>query len=778
MSVETLDPALIWGLVPRIVGFIYVMAFGALILQHSVMPGADGLLPMAPLRQRMARDFPGFRRFLYLPTLLWISDSDATQRHLNVVGVLGGLAAIYGGPIAPYALVVCWMVWLSLESRGLLFPWDTMLQEVGFLVLFLPSVQALPELSATTPPLPSVRFMVQWLVLRLMLGFGKDKFFMTRRSDFLYLRGFFVWMPLPNPIGWLAHHAPPWFLRLGLLFMFLAEIVAPVLGLFAGMPRLIAFGFLVTLMFAIQATGNWGFFNVGYGLLCVCLLDTQASIFDLADPAWASSLTSFPGVVVHAVMLLLFMMSLFYLPNNSWGCRSWVHWQPDMFAISPDKVRIAKLIHRMFEPLRWLAPFRLVNGYGVFPPHSAPPIRFTPVFEGSDDGVHWKQYGYRHMPSFPHDRPPFIAPYHARLDQWTYYVTMCMDSSALCGSLFPMSNPYAMYTRVTMFDLLVQRILEHDQNLLGFLGHNPFPDRAPKLVRVGVLALTPTRPSELRTTGRWWHVRRVCTLHPARGLASWPSRVFIPEPEVFHPDLVVWKGRARSLRGVVAAFERGEPIDQAVLAHSDLTRDDLTRFWDELVPMLKEEFGDWSRVEDRADEIEAKFGIEGLFRLERVLERYAWLLRHITEPHRFGRVPPAIETMSNFRYHMVMHQMVLDGPEAIASLIADPSRVVARAATSTRETELWTLCLFRRDQFMALSRFLRATQLGNFSGDRLPSIFEYYRFLVGLSPRGEEFVPKYTKHPNGEYTIEGFYPPPPLLPARAPVMDGSREAAE
>jgi hypothetical protein len=45
----------------------------------------------------------------------------------------------------------------------------------------------------------------------------------------------------------------------------------------------------------------------------------------------------------------------------------------------------------------------------------------------------------------------------------------------------------------------------------------------------------------------------------------------------------------------------------------------------------------------------------------------------------------------------------------------------------------------------------------------LPSFFEYYDLLAEVVPRGEEFCPEFVLHDDGEHTIEGFYPPPPLL---------------
>lgn len=768
MQSYTLDPELVWGLIPRFLGFIYVLAFLPFVLQHDVIPGSHSLAPMRLLGERVRRDFPGPRRWFEQPSLLWISDSDAMQRSLAVLGLLSGALAIYGGPLGFYALVAAWMIALSLEPRGLMFPWDAMLLEVGFLALFLPTTEPLPSLHASTLPLPSVAFMMRWLVLRLMIGFGKDKFIDTRKSDFLFLRGFFVWMPLPSPLGWFAHHAPRWALKLGLLFMFFAEVIAPVLGLFAGPTRIIAFGSLVALMAGIQVTGNWGYFNLGYALLCVCLLDTQSSIFDLGDPRWAATLTSWPELAVHILMALLFVISLFYLPNNSFLTRSWVNWTPEMFPLARAEHPWLWRLHRALAPLRAIAPFRIVNGYGVFPPHSAPPIRLTPVLEGSADGIHWKRYGYRYMPCFPDSRPPFIAPYHPRFDQWTYYITMGLDAGSLFGPLFPMSNPYAISARANLMDLLAQRLLVNDPRFLRFFGHNPFPDAPPKQIRVGIIAMTPTRPSELRATGHWWHVRRIGTLMPARGVeSSWPERMFVPEPEVFHPDLVAFKTRAAPLRAIRAAYAAGASAEQAALAESDLTADDVARFWQELVPMLAEDRGNWSRVHERAAALRARFGVEGLYRHERVLERFVWLLRGVTEPYRSGKATPGLPVMSNFHYHMLMHELVVDGPLAYEAALAEPVRVVERAAQSTAATQLWAYGLLRYDQLMAHVRCFRSSEMGlKKSESGLPGFFEYYGLIADIVPPDEEFQFEFVKHENGEYTIPGFYPPPALTVAK------------
>ncbi|MET0342163.1 MAG: lipase maturation factor family protein [Polyangiales bacterium] len=768
-----LSPELVWGLVPRFLGVIYIFAFISILPQHHTMAGAHNLASMQLLRDRVVQDFPGPRKFLSLPTLLWIFDSDTSQRAMCVIGALCGAAMIYGGPLAPCALVVAWMLWLSLEPRGLIFPWDTMLQEAGFLFLFLPVTETLPSLSATHLPLPTVAFMVRWLLIRLMLGFAKEKFLSTGKKEFLYLRGFFVWMPLPTPFGWLGHHAPAWLLRFSLFYMFVAECVAPLCALFTGPPRVFACFMLVTLMAGIQLTGNWGFFNIGYALLCVCMLDTQSSIFDLGKEPWASTATSWSDLPVHLTMGVMFVISLFYLVfTNSWITRAWANWNPDFFTLTAAQRKKFWSFYRALSPLRAIAPFRVVNGYGVFPPKALPPMRVIPVFEGSDDGVHWKQYGYRFMPSFPDSRPPFIAPYHARLDQYAIYVPIGTDTNSYSGHMLPHVNPYIIASRSSLMHLVMQRLLEGDRKVLKQLGHNPFPDAPPKQVRLGLIAMTPTRPSELRATGHWWHIRRVGTLIPATTRVRWPEHLLLPTPELFHPDLLAWKRMSVPIRKLDAAIRAGGDTDAIVVAGSELTAADLAQFWGELVPMLVEARGDWSRVDERAAAVQARFSPEDLFRLERVLERYAWILRDKASPHWDLGKEPALPAMSNFKFHMLLLEVVLDGRAAYDAMLRDPSGIVARYADSTHATQLWTLGLLRHQQIMAHVRCYRTFELGIRGIPNLPSFFEYYDFLCEVVPAGEEFRPEIVKHDDGEFTIAGFYPPPPLHTSTAKLARG------
>ncbi|MET0342607.1 MAG: lipase maturation factor family protein [Polyangiales bacterium] len=756
-----LDPMLVWGLIPRFVGVLYVFAFGALAPQLVGIIGKRGAAPLAPRLARMSKDFPGVRRFLEWPTVFWLSASDTTIRTVPWIGIVAGFMAMYGGPIGYVGLLIGWFLWLSVEPAGLIFPWDTMLQEAGFFALFLPLVVPLPELVTTALPLPTVTFMFRWLVLRLMLGFAKVKFIGTGKGDSMYLRGFLIWAPMPTPLAWWAHHAPRWVLKASLYFMFYCEAIAPMLGFFSGPLRIVSFASLTALMIGIQLTGNWGFFNIGYVLLCVSLLDVNASVFDVFAAPWSERALTFPDAAIHLAMLLLFYNSIFYfLFTNSWVTRTWLQWHWD-----------APLWNKPFwrTTVRWLrffAPFHMVNGYGVFPPIAAPPIRFAPVFEGSNDGKTWKAYGFKHLPSTPEQKLPIVAPYHPRFDQGLTYGSIGIHDGSFFSSTIGDGNPYLAYLRFCWLDRAAQHVLRHDEEMKREIGFNPFGETPPKLVRVSTYVLAPTTPAELRATGHRWRVRRLGTLLPARASVDWVEKLSVPEPELFHPEFVHFKKRAEPLRALRVAFEAGQPLHEAVLAGGeDLSAADVRLFWAELVPMVQEGRGDWTRVHERAEAIRARFDPYQLHRLERILQRYTWLLRLRTE-HYFERdLKPKIELNSLFRYEMFLHEVVFDGPDAMQAILDQPALAAERAARTTDQTQIWGLAMLRYDMVMFHACTFRWNEIGRHGHHyKIHGIFEYYELLAQLPPLDEEFCPNVIKHDDGEFTIEGLYTSP-LKPA-------------
>jgi hypothetical protein len=215
------------------------------------------------------------------------------------------------------------------------------------------------------------------------------------------------------------------------------------------------------------------------------------------------------------------------------------------------------------------------------------------------------------------------------------------------------------------------------------------------------------------------------------------------------------------LQAIVSAHERGMHPDQAVIQSSDLTVDDVRTFWQEFVPELQVDRADFTKHKQRAAALEAKFGMDGLVQNERILERFAWLLRVRTERYQYADLKPTIPMESTFRFHMFLQEVVSDGHEAYLALLAQPEAAAARAERSSDALQLWTLALLRYDHVMYHVCVFRWVQMIASAHDfNAPGIFEYTPLLQSIVPDDEEYRPMPQKHENGEHTIDGLYPPP------------------
>jgi hypothetical protein len=311
---------------------------------------------------------------------------------------------------------------------------------------------------------------------------------------------------------------------------------------------------------------------------------------------------------------------------------------------------------------------------------------------------------------------------------------------------------------------MAQRILEGEPLVLGALANNPFPERPPRYVRASAVALSPTTREEHRTSGAYWRTRRVGTLIEARALEPSLFEIARPQPEQFHPDWLGYKRRAAPLRAMLRAHARGVPVDEAVIVASDLAGDDVHTFWHEVVPFLAEARGDYAQLAQRALALRERYGRAGVNRHERLLERFAWILRSRTERHHFADAVPKIPLESNFRYSMLLHEIVLDGKQAYEAVLADPVLAAARAARSDDATQLWALAVLRYDLMLQHIRTFRWSMLGRDCHQlKVPGIFEYYPLLAHIEPPDEEFLPKFVQYPGGVHGIEDLYPDPPQL---------------
>ena len=286
-----------------------------------------------------------------------------------------------------------------------------------------------------------------------------------------------------------------------------------------------------------------------------------------SSTAAAAAANNLTDTLPHTLLLLFALcivapLSLINLPFNSWIAVGWPYW-PTLL-----KARPRALVQGMLQYVRALLPFRLVHSYGVFPPHSAPDVRWVIVYEGSSDGEEWLQWEWPCTITHEHSAPRFIAPYMPRKDHDLFYESNGMGNGHNFMKLFGTGNPYR-HTRSTPWHRIQARLLEGVITPKGqrnatydIFANNPFPDptKPPQFVRCSLYMYEPSTMQEWTEEGRWWNVTHAgynlpaCTLQQAQG--TWNE--WLSPPEAWWGEAVVWKRRAQLTSAGVTIEEYDE----------------------------------------------------------------------------------------------------------------------------------------------------------------------------------------------------------------------------
>jgi hypothetical protein len=730
----SLDPLTVWGLFYRGIGLVYVISFLSLLGQVLPYAGERGALPVRRVLERIARDFPGRRRFLYFPTLLWLDSSDRMLRGLAVVGALSGAIVVLGGPLAPYALFGCYVCQLSLDmAMALIFPWDCLLFECTLLGLLLPATRALPELGISALPPPAVAWAYRLLLFRVMFGFGKQKFIGTRKQDRAYLKGFLINQPLPSKLAWYAQKLPLPFLQGAVWFMFLVEVPVPFLAFWPGAPSVLCAVLTASLMIGIQVMGTFGYFSLVTLVLCLPLLDAVTPLAfsvsgALSDPATAIA-TAF--VALHTAGAVL------TLPFNSWLGQSWHTWA--------YWYQLPRAVQPLLEALRLLHPFRWLHPYGVFPPNNTPAVKMVPVFEVSWDTKHWHELEYRFSVSHSHSAPRFIAPHHPRGDQALIYDTFGLNATSLMNGVLGVWSPYPHASRAPL-SFFCQSVLRGDEQsfLVGeVLRAHEAP---PKLVRVTTHMLEPVSLARHAETGAWWRRRYVGPHRPAEALDGdfWADSS--AEPELWHFEAIAWRRRSR-LGPLIERAATGREAPDALVPEDALGIEPrhTKQFWTDVWPLMagaaRESF---DTLPDAVAELERRFDPALRRSLERVLARYALFLVARFEPLYLHRGhAPLLNVPTYFHLWLLAHHIIGRGPVAYRKAFDDPASAAEHIESLTPQTGLYGLALFRYDALRFEAQKLRLIEAFTYPHDPADKRAQAERVRQGRFddlPAGERFA--------------------------------------
>ncbi|HEY3860892.1 MAG TPA: lipase maturation factor family protein [Verrucomicrobiae bacterium] len=436
----------------RWLGSVYLIAFLVAVNQLIPLVGAHGLTPASMYTARVAGHFGSrWDAFLQMPSVFWANVSDTFLLAVSWAGVALSLAVVLGYANA-IIMFVLWALYMSIVNIGqdwYGFGWEIQLLETGFLGIFLcPLLDGRPF--PRRAPSPTVVWLFRWLIFRIMLGAGLIK-----------LRGDSCWrdltclyyhyqsQPMPNPFSRWCHFQPHWFQKFGVLWNFFVELVAPWFAAAPGWWRYAAGFFLVTFQLFLIFSGNLSFLNwltIVPALACFddALLARLLPRF-LTGRAERAAAQAQPSLAQDRVAIALAIVV-------------------GLLSIEPvaNLISSSQVMNTSFNRLH------LVNTYGAF--GSVGRDRLDIVFEGTDDAVvtkdtQWKEYHFKGQPVDLQARPPFIAPYHLRLDWLMWFAAMAT----------PDDYPWTFN--------FVWKLLHNDAATLSLLAGNPFPEKPPRHIR-------------------------------------------------------------------------------------------------------------------------------------------------------------------------------------------------------------------------------------------------------------------------------------------------------
>jgi hypothetical protein len=698
---------LVWGLYLRGLGLVLFISF--LSLSFQAVPNAGKRAGAGSIARRMAKireDF-GPMRLLYFPTLLWLSPSDMMLRLLTWVGLASSALVIYGGPWSHYAIISCYVCYLSLDMpMGLVFPWDCLLLESTFLAMFLPPTAALPSFDAAAVPTPLITWVFRLLFFRVMFGFGKQKFLGSRRKDSAYLRGFLIYQPLLTPIAWYMHKLPLWILKGGVMFMFFCEIPAPFFSFFPGPLSILTAVASSMLVLGIQATGNFGYFSFLTVVAAIPLLDNLTPHALVLSRLFAEGQPLF----THAVLLVHTLSVLVVFPWNSWFGAGWTLWA--LWYRLPRWCQPIVEFYRFTQPFRWLHP------YGVFPPNNQPGVKMALLPEVSWDEQHWHELHFRFAPNHERSLPHFVAPHHPRGDQAIIYDTFGLNANSLMGGLLGPWDPY-YYATVAPAVEFCQKLVQSNVNTLAqgeALAQHTSP---PLAARITTVMLEPVSLEERRRTGRLWKRTYVGPHVPTHHFDPEFAVDAYGEPELWHPESVMWRRRSRFHELMERSRARRDDPMQLAIWDGRLTAADVEMFWNDYLPIVTAaDRTTFDTLPAVVDAVSARFDRKQRRVLARLQGRFTLILMARLEPLWFyGGMKPKLPAPSYLHLWMMAQQILAQGKDAYLRALDDESIWHAELGRLTAQTGLYLLSVFRFGEMCFEAQKLRLLNCVTFPHD-------------------------------------------------------------
>jgi hypothetical protein len=392
------------------IGLCYFLALLSLLPQLPGLIGERGLLPAILLKQAYAMTY-GVTGAWEMKSLAWWVNSGTGLQALTIVGLMASLGVVLGR-FTKSSLFLAWLIYGSLFVAGqafLSFQWDSLLLEAGIVGICL-SWANKSDAKNTWAALLLVRL----LAMKVMLSAGLAKIL---SGDIWWREGtaltvHFETQPLPTVFGWVAHQQPFSVLVFGVIFMWIAELIAPLLAFIPGRCRFYSSLCMILFQLVIMATGNYGFFNILTIVLllsfwvktplreplCTGLAMTEGWKYRLLN-SLRSLRNAVKGHSLASILPLLLSLTLLLGMGNRYVVQS-----PTL---------------GMIEGV--LAQWRIQFQYGLFAVMTYP--RWEISFTVSEDHKTWEDVPFYYKPTVM-NQLPWVTPHMPRLDWLMWFAAL------------------------------------------------------------------------------------------------------------------------------------------------------------------------------------------------------------------------------------------------------------------------------------------------------------------------------------------------------------------
>lgn len=484
------DATYLWPrwIVLRAVGLVFVIIFAGIIKESPALVGPAGLAPLPGLIEQHKDTHDGMiEAVLKVPTLFWFSTSWGWALAIQWAGMIAAIALVLN--LWPrMALFVCWLGLLSFARVWLVFSdpqVDWLMLEVALLCIPFAPAGFRPGLGVHSPPRRIAVFMVRWLLFRVMFESGLAKILSgeAQWANLTAMDAFYEIAPCPTIVGYHFFHLPHFWHAGEVILTFAAEILAPLLALFAGRRgRWIAFWLWAALQAGIQLTCNFGWLNTAAFGLGFLLFDDQMLIAAAKRLQLGKTAAFLTAKCANQVMTPL-------RPWLRYGLHTalWIHFYLSVIVFAETAGMTSNVVlDPVTKPLKYVFDgLGSVNSFKLY--SRLDQMHVVAEFVGSNDGgVTWRPYEFRYFPQQLDRISPFIAPRFPRFEATLKIQVMTRDTPA------------------SIYGVVATHLLARNPVVMDLFESDPFPDRPPHMLRIVGYRYNFTDKATYRATRQFW----------------------------------------------------------------------------------------------------------------------------------------------------------------------------------------------------------------------------------------------------------------------------------